>query len=56
MGINPVKFGKDVIDQFGRYLRNTFPIADEEIAGCQKGFMVIHIKQRKMTFYGQKQK
>lgn len=32
MSLNPVKFGKDVIDQFGRYLRNSFPIADENIA------------------------
>ena len=32
MGISPVKFGKDVIDQFGRYLRNTFPVTGEEIA------------------------
>jgi len=29
MSLNPVKFGKDVIDQFGRYLRNGYPIADE---------------------------
>lgn len=32
MSLNPVKFGKDVIDQFGRYLRNSYPIADELIA------------------------
>lgn len=32
MSLNPVKFGKDVIDQFGRYLRNSFPVADENIA------------------------
>ncbi len=32
MSLNPVKFGKDVIDQFGRYLRNSYPIADESIA------------------------
>ena len=28
MPLNPVQFGKDVIDQFGRYLFTTFPIAD----------------------------
>jgi len=32
MTINPAKFGKDVIDQFGRYLKNTFPISNEDIA------------------------
>ncbi|OAG26720.1 DEAD/DEAH box helicase [Thermodesulfatator autotrophicus] len=28
MPLNPVQFGKDVIDQFGRYLLTTFPVAD----------------------------
>ncbi len=32
MSLNPVQFGKDVIDQFGRYLLTTFPIADERLA------------------------
>ncbi|HNY13186.1 MAG TPA: DEAD/DEAH box helicase, partial [Candidatus Wallbacteria bacterium] len=32
MSLNPVKFGKDVIEQFGRYLRNSYPIADGAIA------------------------
>lgn len=32
MSLNPVQFGKEVIDQFGRYLLTTFPIADERIA------------------------
>lgn len=27
--LNPVQFGAEVIDQFGRYLLTTFPIADE---------------------------
>ena len=26
--LNPVRFGREVIDQFGRYLMTTFPIAD----------------------------
>ncbi|MFH1532056.1 MAG: DEAD/DEAH box helicase [Pseudomonadota bacterium] len=29
MSLNPVQFGSEVIDQFGRYLLTTFPIADE---------------------------
>ena len=33
MSLNPVQFGKHVVDQFGRYLRTTFPIADERLAG-----------------------
>ena len=32
MTINPAKFGKDVVEQFGRYLKNTFPLSNEEIA------------------------
>jgi len=32
MSLNPVQFGKDVIDQFGRYLQTTFPVADERLA------------------------
>lgn len=28
---NPVRFGSEVVDQFGRYLMTTFPIADERI-------------------------
>ena len=28
MSLNPVQFGTEVIDQFGRYLMTTFPIAD----------------------------
>lgn len=32
MSLNPVQFGKDVIDQFGRYLMTTFPVADERLA------------------------
>ncbi|MCD6449624.1 MAG: DEAD/DEAH box helicase, partial [Thermotogaceae bacterium] len=31
MPLNPVQFGKDVIDQFGRYLLTTFPIADPRL-------------------------
>ena len=29
MSLNPVQFGAEVIDQFGRYLMTTFPIADQ---------------------------
>ncbi len=32
MSLNPIQFGNDVIDQFGRYLLTTFPIADERLA------------------------
>jgi hypothetical protein len=32
MSLNPIQFGKHVVDQFGRYLRTTFPIADERLA------------------------
>lgn len=28
MSLNPVQFGTEVVDQFGRYLMTTFPIAD----------------------------
>lgn len=31
MSLNPVQFGTEVIDQFGRYLMTTFPIADREM-------------------------
>jgi len=31
MPLNPVQFGKDVIDQFGRYLLTTFPVADPRL-------------------------
>ena len=31
MTLNPIQFGTEVIDQFGRYLRTTFPIADQEM-------------------------
>ncbi len=31
MTLNPIQFGKDVIDQFGRYLLTTFPLADPEL-------------------------
>jgi ATP-dependent helicase YprA (DUF1998 family) len=27
--LNPIRFGREVIDQFGRYLLTTFPIADQ---------------------------
>jgi len=30
--LNPVQFGTEVIDQFGRYLLTTFPIADRSMA------------------------
>jgi ATP-dependent helicase YprA (DUF1998 family) len=33
MSLNPIQFGKDVIDQYGRYLRTTFRLADPELAG-----------------------
>ena len=32
MSLNPVQFGKDVIDQFGRYLMTSFPVADDRLA------------------------
>jgi len=32
MSLNPVQFARDVIDQFGRYLLTTFPVADERLA------------------------
>ena len=32
MPINPVKFAADVINQFGRYLKTTFPIGDPGLA------------------------
>ncbi|GAB4435397.1 MAG: DEAD/DEAH box helicase [Anaerolineae bacterium] len=32
MSLNPVQFGKQVIDQFGRYLRTTFPMADPRLS------------------------
>ena len=32
MSLNPVQFGTEVIDQFGRYLMTTFPIADSAMA------------------------
>ena len=32
MSLNPVQFGTEVIDQFGRYLMTTFPIADKAMA------------------------
>ncbi|MFO8074056.1 MAG: hypothetical protein R6V85_19530 [Polyangia bacterium] len=28
MSLNPVQFGTEVVDRFGRYLMTTFPIAD----------------------------
>lgn len=31
MSLNPVQFGAEVIDQFGRYLMTTFPIADQDM-------------------------
>lgn len=31
MGLNPVQFGKDVITQYGRYLKGNFPLVDEGI-------------------------
>ena len=36
MSLNPVQFGKAVIDQFGRYLLTTFPIADADMAAQVK--------------------
>jgi ATP-dependent helicase YprA (DUF1998 family) len=36
MSLNPVQFGKTVIDQFGRYLLTTFPIADADMAAQVK--------------------
>jgi len=32
MSLNPVRFGKDLIDQFGRYLLTSFPVADPDLA------------------------
>jgi hypothetical protein len=32
MSLNPVQFGSDVVEQFGRYLRTTFPLADQDLA------------------------
>lgn len=32
MSINPTAFGKEVIDQFGRYLTSAYPITDERFA------------------------
>ena len=31
MSLNPIQTGKEVIDQFGRYLLTTFPIAQPEL-------------------------
>ncbi len=36
MSLNPVQFGTEVIDQFGRYLMTTFPIADKSMAAQVK--------------------
>lgn len=32
MSLNPIQFGTQVVDQFGRYLLTTFPIADSDMA------------------------
>lgn len=32
MSLNPVRFGKDLIDQFDRYLLTSFPVADPDLA------------------------
>lgn len=31
MSLNPIQFGKDVIDQYGRYLQTNFRLADREL-------------------------
>ncbi len=39
MSLNPIQFGKQVLDQFGRYLITTFPIADENLANQFKNYV-----------------
>ena len=39
MSLNPVQFGAEVIDQFGRYLMTTFPIADEAMEAQVKAHL-----------------
>ncbi len=36
MSLNPIQFGKDVIDQFGRYLLTTFRLSDPHLAAQLK--------------------
>jgi len=31
MSLNPIQTGKEVIDQYGRYLLSTFPIAHSDL-------------------------
>ncbi|MBW2703779.1 MAG: DEAD/DEAH box helicase [Deltaproteobacteria bacterium] len=39
MSLNPVQFGTEVIDQFGRYLMTTFPIADPQMESQVKSHL-----------------
>ncbi|MBN1947324.1 MAG: DEAD/DEAH box helicase [Bradymonadales bacterium] len=39
MTLNPVQFGTEVIDQFGRYLMTTFPIADRDMEEQVRAFL-----------------
>lgn len=52
MSLNPVQFGKTVIDQFGRYLRTTFPIADERLTGQVADALRHRIAGRPLLYRG----
>lgn len=52
MSLNPVQFGKDVIDQFGRYLLTTFPVADERLAEQIKERLKFQLSSESLLFKG----
>jgi hypothetical protein len=39
MSLNPIQLGAQVVDQFGRYLMTTFPIADEKMSEQVKKYL-----------------
>lgn len=57
MSLNPVQFGTEVVDQFGRYLMTTFPIADprmeaqvREALNCEtQDSSLIQIKRKPLS-------
>jgi rubrerythrin len=52
MSLNPVQFGKQVIDQFGRYLRTTFPIADPRLSAQLSDALRYQVGGRALLYKG----
>lgn len=52
MPLNPVRFGTDVINQFGRYLKTTFPLADPDLRAQMEAALRHQVGEEPLLYRG----